>query len=37
MIRVLALTQFAFLSLGVVVLKIMLQANPGLTARSTIW
>lgn len=28
MIKVLALTQFAFLSLGVVALKIMLQANP---------
>ncbi|HEY8901117.1 MAG TPA: hypothetical protein VIM61_11960 [Chthoniobacterales bacterium] len=34
MIRVLALTQFAFLSLGVVVLKIMLQANPGLDGSS---
>jgi hypothetical protein len=34
MVRVLALTQFAFLTLGIVTLKIMVQANPNLSTSS---
>lgn len=34
MVRVLALTQFAFLTLGIVSLKIMVHANPSISTSS---